>query len=57
VELLVNNYKPGDFQLIEARLREPVKIDDLHSLEIGVRNLAYTKTDHVRYAVAESWRS
>lgn len=40
VELLLNNYKPGDFQLIETCLGEPMQVDDLHSVEIGVRNLA-----------------
>ncbi len=40
VELLVNNYKPGDFQLMEARIAEPMQVDDLHSIEIGVRHMA-----------------
>jgi hypothetical protein len=40
VELLANNYKPGDFQLMETLLGEPMQVDDLHSFEIGVRHLA-----------------
>lgn len=40
VELLVNNYKPWDFQLTETRIAEPMQVDDLHSVEIGVRHMA-----------------
>ncbi len=40
VELLVNNYKPEDFQLMETLLGGPMQVDDLHSFEIGVRHLA-----------------
>ncbi len=38
-ELLINNHQPGDFQLIEARLRESMEIDELHHFEMGVRHL------------------
>lgn len=38
-DLLVSNYQPGDFQMIEARLREPIDIDDFHHFGFGVRDL------------------
>lgn len=39
-DLLANNYQQEDFQLIAARLREPMETDELHHLEMGVRDLA-----------------
>jgi hypothetical protein len=39
VDLLVSNYEAGDFQRIEAMLREPMNADDVHHLGMGVRHL------------------
>jgi hypothetical protein len=39
-DLLANNYAPGDFHLIEARLRELMGTDEIHHFEMGVRHLA-----------------
>ncbi|MGZ5234365.1 MAG: hypothetical protein ACXWC3_30515 [Burkholderiales bacterium] len=39
VDLLVSNYEAGDFQQIEAMLREQMNTDDVHHLGMGVRHL------------------
>jgi len=39
VDLLVSNYETGDFQLIEAKLREPISAEDLHHFGMGIRDL------------------
>ncbi|MFN8007398.1 MAG: hypothetical protein U0V70_10315 [Terriglobia bacterium] len=38
-KLLISNYEVGDFQLIEARLREPMGAEDLHYFGIGLKEL------------------
>jgi len=41
-DLLASNYQVGDFQLIEAKLREPMGAEDLHHFGIGIRHLLNT---------------
>jgi len=38
-DLLASNYQAGDFQLIEAQLREPMDAEDLHHFGMGIRHL------------------
>jgi hypothetical protein len=38
-DLLASNYQTGDFQLIEAKLREPMDAEDLHRFGMGVKHL------------------
>jgi hypothetical protein len=39
VELLMNNYQPGDFQHIQSRLRGQMEADEIHHFEMGVKHL------------------
>jgi hypothetical protein len=39
VELLTNNYERGDFVLIQSCLTEQMEVNEIHHLEIGVRQL------------------
>jgi len=41
-DLLASNYQTGDFQLIEARLREPMDAEDLHHFGMGIKHLLET---------------